>query len=78
MKKILSIVFVLVFALTISSCNNKATEEHSGVHTHEDGTVHNDGDHEDQVKPEQESFEVEADSTEAHDHDHDHDHDHQH
>jgi hypothetical protein len=78
MKKILFTLFVYTFVLLISSCGNKTQDDHSGVHSHADGTVHQDGDqdHEEQAKPEQESFVVEADSTEVHDHDHNHDHQH--
>ena len=78
MKKILFVLFVYTFVLFISSCGNKTHDDHSGEHTHEDGTVHQDGDHdqEEHAKPEQESFEVEVDSTQVHDHNHDHDHQH--
>ena len=68
MKKLLFILLTYTFVLFISSCGNKSHDDHSGVHTHEDG------DHEEHAKPEQESFEVGNDSTEAHDHDHDHEH----
>ena len=81
MKKIFFTLFLYVLAVAISSCGgNKSNDDHSGVHTHADGTVHQDKDHEieEHVTLEQESFEVEVDSAEAHGHDHDHDHDHEH
>ena len=66
MKKLLFTLFVYAIVVIISSCGgNKTQDDHSGVHTHEDGTVH-DGDHEEAV--EQESFEVDADAEEEHDH----------
>jgi hypothetical protein len=72
MKKLLFTLFVYAIVVLISSCGgSKTQDDHSGAHTHEDGTVH-DGDHsqEEQTAVEQESFNVDADSTEAHDHDH--------
>ena len=75
--------FLYALVVLISSCGgNKTQSDNSGTHTHTDGTVHQEGDHEEVATPEQESFVVESDSTEVHDHNHDHegdgDHDHQH
>lgn len=85
MKNLFFTLFLYALVVVISSCGgNKTNDDHSGAHTHADGTEHQDGDHEteEHVAPEQESFEVKVDSSETHDHDHDHkgddDHDHEH
>ena len=70
MKRIL---FILAIAgLILSSCGNKKKKEQSGYHTHEDGTVHrNDAhSHENDAKPQQESFEVAGDDDRANEHEH--------
>jgi hypothetical protein len=80
MKKILFI--LAVTGLFFTSCGNKKKQNNSETHVHEDGTVHtNDAhSHEQDAKPQQESFEVEADDNEGQKHEHDgdagHDHDH--
>lgn len=84
MKNILSIITVLAIVFAVSSCGNKKkkADEHVGTHTHEDGTVHRDDAHDQDVKPNQETFEVKADGDaelkhEGGDHDHDgHEHEH--
>ena len=78
MKKLLFVLFAYTFVLFISSCGNKTQSDHTGAHTHEDGTIHQDGDHdyEEQASPAQERFVLNSDS--IHENDHDHDHDHQH
>ena len=80
MKKIFSIIAILAFVISFSSCGNKKKKDTVGTHTHEDGTVYaNDAhSHDDDAKPAQESFEVEVDNDIEHQHDadeHEHEHD---
>lgn len=69
MKKVLSIIVILAFVISVSSCGNKKkkTDEHVGTHTHEDGTVHADDAHA-HPAPAQESFEVKSDNDAEHKH----------
>ncbi|MEN8118218.1 MAG: hypothetical protein ABFS16_14630 [Bacteroidota bacterium] len=64
MKKILSLLTILVLVITVSSCGNKKknAEHDTGTHVHEDGTVH--GNHSHEAKPNQESFEVTSGNSE--------------
>ncbi len=93
MKKIVSILTILVLVIAISSCGNKKKKESLpvGTHVHEDGTVHANDAHDHSAKPSQESFEVkdanaepakEGNDQDDHTHEHgnevDHDHDHDH
>lgn len=79
MKKIASILTIVIFVFT--SCGSEKKKDNEKTHTHEDGTVHRNDAHEYKAMPEQESFEVEADSTQQHavkkQHDHDYMHEHE-
>lgn len=68
MKKLLSIITVLALVVAVSSCKGKKQKENTpaGTHLHEDGSTH--ADHEEEAKPNQESFEV-IDAEAEHDHD---------
>ena len=82
MKKILFI--IAITGLIFTSCGNKKKQNNSETHVHEDGTVHaNDAhSHEQNAKPDQESFEVETDDNVVQKHPHgnidagDHKHEH--
>ena len=78
MKKL---IFILAIAgFIFSSCGDKKKKDNAGTHVHEDGTVHSNHTHDDEVKPNQESFEVkeehhhEGEAKEEHSNDHEHSH----
>lgn len=52
-----------VFAMVATSCQQKSSQNHSGTHTHEDGTVHEGESHNEAV--EQTSFKVNEEQSTA-------------
>ena len=82
MKKAIFILAIIGLVFSTSSCGNKKKNAEVGTHTHEDGTVHADGVHDNDAKPNQEAFKVEDKDAEhesgegdGHDHDGEHKHD---
>ena len=73
MKKVLSILSILALVISVSSCGNKKKKENVGTHTHSDGTVHANDAHDNEAKPNQETFEVKADEDANNEGDHKHD-----
>ena len=77
--------FFAIIALTIiiSSCGNEANTD-SNVHTHDDGSLHENHDNKSNTVPEQESFDIKNDSvnlvidTIVHEEESDHTHSHEH
>lgn len=82
MKSII-IIFLSIFTIVLTSCNNSPSAVNKNSHTHADGSVHSEhSECQDTDMPAQESFKVEADTagicTGEQNPDHDHHHDHSH